>query len=245
MSISIENLKKRYVDDAPLVLKGLNLHIKEGEFFGLLGPNGSGKTTLISILAGILSASAGKVHVCGELLNEDAFEFKQNIGLAPQEAALYSSLSLRENLTFFGSMHGLKGKELKEKIEFCTHVVQLEEHADQPIASFSGGMRQRANIAASIIHKPKVLFLDEPTVGVDPQSRNMIFDCLREFNANGVTIIYTTHYMEEAEELCSRIGILDHGKIIAQGSAQALIKEYGCKNLGETFLKLTGKALRD
>jgi len=245
MSIRIENLTKRYADDSPLVLKGLNLHIEQGEFFGLLGPNGSGKTTLISILTGILSSSAGQVHLCGELLDENASSFKHNIGLAPQEAALYSMLSLEENLTFFGSMHGLHGKELKEKIKFCTHVVQLENHMSQPISSFSGGMRQRANIAASIIHKPKVLFLDEPTVGVDPQSRNMIFDCLREFNAGGVTIVYTTHYMEEAEELCSRIGILDHGEIIAKGSTQTLIDEHGCKNLGETFLKLTGKGLRD
>jgi len=245
MSIRIKNLEKRYADDAELVLKGLNLHIQTGEFFGLLGPNGSGKTTLISILTGILSASSGQVYLCDELLGKGGSEFKKNIGLAPQEAALYTSLSLYENLSFFGSMHGLKGKELKENIDFCAHVVRLENHFDQPISSFSGGMRQRANIAASIIHKPTILFLDEPTVGVDPQSRNMIFDCLREFNANGVTIVYTTHYMEEAEELCSTVGILDHGQIIAQGSAQALIKEYGCKNLGETFLKLTGKALRD
>lgn len=245
MSIRIENLTKRYTDDGPCVLKGLNLHIEQGEFFGLLGPNGSGKTTLISILTGILSSSAGQVHLCGELLNKNASSFKHHIGLAPQEAALYSMLSLEENLTFFGSMHGLYGKELKEKVKFCTNVVQLENHVNQPIASFSGGMRQRANIAASIIHKPKILFLDEPTVGVDPQSRNMIFDCLREFNADGVTLVYTTHYMEEAEELCSRIGILDHGEIIAQGSAQTLIDEHDCKNLGETFLKLTGKELRD
>lgn len=245
MSIRIENLEKRYAEKAELVLKGLNLHIQAGDFFGLLGPNGSGKTTLLSILTGILSASSGQVHLCGELLHEGASEFKKNIGLAPQEAALYASLSLHENLTFFGSMHGLRGQELKKSIDFCAHVVRLEDYFDQPIASFSGGMRQRANIAASIIHKPKILFLDEPTVGVDPQSRNMIFDCLREFNANGVTIVYTTHYMEEAEELCSKVGILDHGKIIAQGGAQALIKEHSCKNLGETFLKLTGKALRD
>lgn len=245
MAIRIESLGKRYGDDAPFVLDAFNLHIKAGEFYGLLGPNGSGKTTLLSILTGILSSSAGKVYVCDELLDEQASLFKENIGLAPQEAALYSALSLQENLAFFGSMYGLKGKELQKSISFCTRVVQLEQHVDQPISSFSGGMRQRANIAASIIHKPKILFLDEPTVGVDPQSRNMIFDCLREFNASGITIVYTTHYMEEAEELCSRVGILDHGKIIAEGSVQALIQEQGCKSLGETFLKLTGKELRD
>ncbi|MDX8377499.1 MAG: ABC transporter ATP-binding protein, partial [Mariprofundales bacterium] len=231
MTIRIENLEKRYASEMPLVLKGINMHIKSGEFFGLLGPNGSGKTTLISILTGVLSSSKGKVFICDDLLEDSSSEFKQNIGLAPQEAALYSSLSLKENLVFFGSMYGLKGSELKEKINFCINVVQLSNHLNQPIASFSGGMRQRANIAVSIINKPQILFLDEPTVGVDPQSRNMIFECLREFNANGVTIIYTTHYMEEAEELCSNIGILDHGSIIAQGSAQALIAEHGCKNL--------------
>lgn len=245
MAIRIENLEKRYSSEMPRVLKGINLHVKPGEFFGLLGPNGSGKTTLISILTGILSSSKGNVFLCGERLDGSSSEFKTKIGLAPQEAALYSSLSLEENLTFFGSMHGLKGGELKEQIKFCTDVVQLGNFLDQPIASFSGGMRQRANIAVSIIHKPNILFLDEPTVGVDPQSRNMIFECLREFNASGVTIVYTTHYMEEVEELCSKIGILDHGNIVALGSPEALIAEHECKNMGETFLKLTGKELRD
>jgi len=243
MTIQVENLSKDY--DGNKVLCGLNLDVEAGEFFGLLGPNGSGKTTLISILTGIISSSSGRVFVCGEKLDGQHIKYKDKIGLAPQVAALYSTLSLWENLEFFGSMQGLRGKALESQIQFCAKVVQLEDFYEQPVSSFSGGMRQRANIAVSIIHRPKVLFLDEPTVGVDPQSRNMIFECLREFNRQGMTIIYTTHYMEEAEQLCSRIGILDHGKIIAQGGVKDLMKEHQCQNLGDMFLKLTGKALRD
>ena len=243
MTILVENLSKDYGNGA--VLRELSLKVEAGEFFGLLGPNGSGKTTFISILTGIVSGSGGRVFICDELLDGKSAKYKNKIGLAPQTAALYSSLSLRENLSFFGSMQGLKGQELAKQIAFCARVVQLEDFYEQPIASFSGGMRQRANIAVSIMHKPEILFLDEPTVGVDPQSRNMIFECLRQFNEQGMTIIYTTHYMEEAEQLCTKIGILDYGKIIAQGGVADLMKEHQCQDLGELFLKLTGKELRD
>ena len=243
MVIHIENLSKHY--GSAKVLSNLNLDIKKGEFFGLLGPNGSGKTTLISIVTGIISSSHGKVSICGFPQNDKKNEYKCQIGLAPQFSALYSELTMRENLKFFGSMQGLKGKGLEEQIHFCSDVVQLVDFLDKPVGSFSGGMRQRANIAVSIMHKPNILFLDEPTVGVDPQSRNMMFECLREFNKQGMTIIYTTHYMEEAEQLCSRIGILDHGTIIAQGGVSELMKSHQCEDLGSVFLKLTGKALRD
>jgi len=245
MTIKVKKLVKYYPNCKQAALKGVDLHILQGEFFGLLGPNGSGKTTLISTLTGILSATSGKIFICDQKLGERNSSFKRFIGISPQEASLYSTLSLRENLVFFASMHGIKGSKLKSAIQWCSEVVQLDNVLDQPIHSFSGGMRQRANIAASIIHKPKILFLDEPTVGVDPQSRNMIFNCLREFNSNGTTIIYTTHYMEEAEELCSRIAILDHGRFLTEGSPQKLIEKQHCQNLGELFLKLTGTELRD
>ena len=245
MAIRTEKLEKSYRGNELLTLKGIDLHIQRGEFYGLLGPNGSGKTTFISILTGILSRSSGDAHLCDQPINDHAAAFKQHIGLVPQETALYSTLSLRENLSFFGSMHGFRGNELEQRIKRCTEVVQLGKYSNQAISSFSGGMRQRANIAAGIIHNPDILFLDEPTVGVDPQSRQMIFDCLREFNAAGVTIVYTTHYMEEAEQLCSRIGILDHGNIVTEGSPAELIRQHGCDNLGDLFLKLTGRELRD
>jgi len=243
MAIRVEQLKKRYDRLSPPVLQGVDLAVARGEFFGLLGPNGSGKTTLVSILTAVLSADSGSVLINGEASGGRGL--KQQLGLVPQHAALYPTLTLRENLEFFGAMHGLRGQALRSAMDESLQRVQLESVVDRQLAGFSGGMRQRANIAAGIIHRPAILFLDEPTVGVDPQSRQMIFDFLRDFNAAGVTMIYTTHYMEEAEQLCSRIGILDRGTIIAKGEPAALVQSYGCENLADLFLQLTGRALRD
>jgi ABC-2 type transport system ATP-binding protein len=171
---------------------------------------------------------------------------RQLFGLAPQELALYPGLTARENLRYFGRLYGLRGRALEARIDECLDRVGLLEGGDRRIDVYSGGMKRRANLAAAIIHRPRLLFLDEPTVGVDPQSRNMILENLAAFRASGMTIIYTTHYMEEAEQLCSRVGIMDNGTIIASGSPQELLSGHpGCANLEEIFLQLTGKQLRD
>jgi len=243
MSVRIAGLHKRY-RNGQQALNGIDLNVSEGEFFGLLGPNGSGKTTLISILSALFPPTAGQVEICGHPAGRP--EVKRCIGLVPQASALYPTLSLIENLEFFAAMHGLTGAERQSRIDYCIGVARLENFANRPVASYSGGMRQRANIVTALLHRPRLLLLDEPTVGVDPQSRNMIFDCLRTLNAEGVTMIYTTHYMEEAEQLCSRLAILNEGKVIAEGERTALMAERShCRNLAELFLDLTGRELRD
>ncbi len=246
MAIRIDKLEKRYKSTGYLALKGVSMHVPEGEFYGLLGPNGSGKTTLISILCGIFPPSGGEALVNGHHSEYASNALKSSIGLVPQVSALYPSLSLIENLRYFGSMQGLTAKRLAERIDYCIEVAQLGKFARNPVASYSGGMRQRANIVTGIIHEPKVLFLDEPTVGVDPQSREMIFDCLRGLNAHGVTMVYTTHYMEEAESLCTRVGILNEGELMIEDETKALIASRpNCSNLGDLFLEMTGRELRD
>jgi len=244
--VEIKNLKKTYDKPYTEALKGINLSISKGEFYGLLGPNSAGKTTLISIMCGIVKFSEGNASIAGYKINGSSSSFKKIIGLVPQDIALYPSLTVRENLAYFGSMQGLFGKTLKDRINEYANALQLSQHLNKKISICSGGIKRRANIAAGVIHNPDVFILDEPTVGVDTQSRNLIFDYLKQKNANGTTILYTTHYMEEAENLCSVVTIIDEGKIIESGSPANLINKYSSlKNLGEVFLKLTGKELRE
>jgi len=244
--IYIEELKKRYKGSRDEALKGVNLEIKSGEFFGLLGPNAAGKSTLISILCGILSPSSGKVELFGEKLNSNREKRKSRIGLIPQEIALYPTLTVEENILFFGSLHGIPGKVLREKTGSYIRLFNLEEHRDKPVTKCSGGIKRRVNLIAGVIHQPELILLDEPTLGVDPQLRSMIFDFLTELNNEGATLIYTTHYMKEAEILCNRVGIIDHGSILKKGNPDQLIaSEPECRDLGELFLKLTGRDLRD
>jgi len=244
--IYIEQLKKRYNGSQEEALKGVNLEIKSGEFFGLLGPNAAGKSTLISILCGILSPSSGKVEVFGENLKRNREQIKSRIGLIPQEIALYPTLTVEENILYFGRLHGIPGKTLRDKTSESIRLFNLEEHRKKPISKCSGGIKRRVNLIAGVIHQPQLILLDEPTLGVDPQLRSMIFDFLRELNEAGATLIYTTHYMKEAEELCKRVGIIDHGIILKKGSPAHLIaSEPGCKDLGQLFLNLTGRDLRD
>ncbi len=208
-------------------VRGVDLHITRGEIFGLLGPNGAGKTTLIALLTGLIEPDAGEIHLDGERLTLTSTALKARIGLVPQELALYPTLSARENLNFFGRIYGLRGRDLRRRVDAVLEIVGLRERAGDPIATYSGGMKRRINIAAGLLHDPDVLFLDEPTVGVDPQSRNAIFEAVEALNRDGLTILYTTHYMEEAQRLCHRVAIMDDGRIIALDTPQALIQQVG------------------
>jgi ABC-2 type transport system ATP-binding protein len=244
--ISIKNLSKRYRGSEKLALHNLNLTIDKGEFFGLLGPNGSGKTTLISILCGLIGTTSGEVLIAGYAIPKQLENIKQSFNLVPQEIALYPSLTLKENINFFGKMYNLHKDILKERAEECLHISGLKNFVDEPVSTFSGGMQRRANLIMSLINQPEILFLDEPAAHVDPQSRNLIFEILTNLNSGGATIIYTTHYLEEAQHLCSQVAILDNGKILCNDSPMQLIKNSpGANNLSDVFFQLTGKELRD
>lgn len=243
--IEINKLSKKYKGADAFSLSNLDLTINQGEIFGLLGPNGAGKTTLISILCSLIKPTSGDFLIDGLNYKTNALKLKQHIGIVPQEYALYPSLTARENLMYFGSMYGLKGQDLKQKITTALTTLGLIGFADKPIETFSGGMKRRINLIASILHDPKILFLDEPTVGVDVQSKNVIIEFLKQLNANGTTIVYTSHHLNEAETFCTKIAIIDHGQIIAKGKPQTLIKNHAVTTLEQLFLNLTGKALRD
>jgi ABC-2 type transport system ATP-binding protein len=195
--------------------------------FGLLGPNGAGKTTTISMLTGLLEPSGGQIRVDGLDLESHTKEVKAKIGLVPQELALYPTLSARQNLTFFGRIYSLKGKELKQRVDEVLETIGLTERADDAVKDYSGGMKRRVNIGAGLLHKPDMLFLDEPTVGVDPQSRNAIFESVEALNRAGTSVLYTTHYMEEAQRLCHRVAIMDDGEVVALDTPTALIRSLG------------------
>jgi ABC-2 type transport system ATP-binding protein len=244
--IGIRNLTKKYKGSDEAALKGISLDIYPNEIFGLLGPNGAGKTTTISILCGLFKPTNGEVMIDGFDLNHDLDHIKQVIGVVPQDIALYPTLTALENLTFFGNMYGLKGKPLKDLILDRMSVFGLERFAKKKISSFSGGMKRRVNLIAGLLHNPKILFLDEPTAGIDVQSKIVILEFLEKINRDGTTIIYTSHYMEEAENLCTRVSIIDQGKIISTGNPKELVADHPeFKNLENLFLYLTGKGLRD
>lgn len=244
--IHIDNISKKYKEADNYSLSDLTLRIHEKEIFGLLGPNGAGKTTLISILCSLIKPTSGAFTINGLTYQKNKKQLKQLIGIVPQEYALYPSLTAFENLKYFGSMYGLKGQSLEDNIMKSLDHLGLLAFAHKKIDTFSGGMKRRINLIASILHNPKVLFLDEPTVGVDVQSKNVIIEFLQELNRNGTTIIYTSHHLNEAETFCTRVAIIDHGKLIVKGKPQALIDQSeGSHNLEDVFINLTGKALRD
>ncbi|WP_417199813.1 ABC transporter ATP-binding protein [Bizionia sp.] len=244
--IDIQQISKKYKGADNYSVSNFDLTIAEKEIFGLLGPNGAGKTTLISILCSLIKPTSGSFSIAGLTYQKNKNQLKQIIGIVPQEYALYPSLTAFENLKYFGSMYGLKGKSLDTKINLALEHLGLLQFAHKKIDTFSGGMKRRINLIGSVLHNPKVLFLDEPTVGVDVQSKNVIIAFLQDLNKNGTTIIYTSHHLNEAETFCTRVAIIDHGKLVVKGKPQELITQHsGANNLEDVFINITGKALRD
>ena len=244
--IEIQSLSKKYKNADVYSVNNLSLQINKGEIFGLLGPNGAGKTTLISMLCGLIKPTSGDFTINGYKYSNDAHAIKKIMGVVPQEYALYPTLTARENLMYFGSMYGLKGKALKQKINDSLDYLGLLKFADKKIDTFSGGMKRRINLLAGQLHEPSVLFLDEPTVGVDVHSKAVIIEYLKQVNQSGTTIIYTSHHLAEAQDLCSHIAIIDNGEIMIKGTPQEIIElTHNAHTLEDVFLSLTGKALRD
>ncbi len=225
--VEVQNLFKRYTPGGPYAVEDVSFEIYAGELFSLLGPNGAGKTTTISVISTLLRPTAGVVRVDGHDVQDDPMAVRRISGVAPQELALYDDLTAYENLRFWGEMRGLHGAELRHEIAEKLALIELTEHAKQRVGTFSGGMKRRLNVAVALLGNPKLLILDEPTVAIDPQSRRYILDWVKNLRAQGVTILYTTHYMEEAQELSDRIGIIDHGKLIALGTLAELIRLVG------------------
>lgn len=244
--VQVKNLTKTYRNRQTPAIDNLSIEVQQGEIFGLLGPNGAGKTTTISILCGILSFQSGSVHFLDRDLIKDIRSVKKMIGLVPQDIALYPSLTVYENLYFFGQLSGLQKSGLSETIMHNLEILGLEKNTYQKISTFSGGMKRRANLAAGMLHKPQILFLDEPTAGIDVQSKNVILDYLRSLNTAGTTIIYTSHDLTEAEQFCRRVAIIDNGTKVVEGVVSELIQQrQGTGNLEALFLELTGRELRD
>ena len=219
--LTIENVTKRFGEI--VALDRVSLSLARGEFFGLLGPNGAGKTTLMSLVAGLRAPDSGSISINGQRVGPNAMGPRHELGFVPQAIALYEELSAEENLRLFGKLYGLAGQELRARVDHGLHAAQLFERRQDKVQTYSGGMKRRINVVASILHRPALLLCDEPTVGVDPQSRNAIFEFLQRLNADGMTIVYSTHYMEEATRLCSRIAIIDHGRLLALGTLDELL----------------------
>jgi len=234
--IEVENLQKKYGN--LVAVDNISFTAQPGKIFGLLGPNGAGKTTTISCISGLLKPSSGRIHVLGQDVTTNGREVKRQLGIVPQELALYEDLSATENLKFWGGAYGLRGKQLKQQISQVLAHVGLLDRAKERVKRFSGGMKRRLNLACGIIHQPKVLLLDEPTAGVDPQSRVRLLELVREQVAQGTCVLYTTHYMEEAEDLCDDLAIVDHGRIIAEGTLvdlRTMVAENDVLQLTGTF----------
>jgi ABC-2 type transport system ATP-binding protein len=218
--VEVRNLIKRY--GSKLAVDNMNLTIEKGEVIGLLGPNGAGKTTLINSIIGITEIQSGEINIFGKSMAKEGMEIKKRIGVVPQNIALFNEFSAIDNVSFFGRLYGLRGKELKEGVRRALEFTNLWERRKDSPKKYSGGMQRRLNIACAIVHNPELIIMDEPTVGIDPQSRNHILESIRKLNDMGSTIIYTSHYMEEVEALCSRVVIMDHGRMIAEGSKEKL-----------------------
>ncbi|WP_438446122.1 ATP-binding cassette domain-containing protein [Gorillibacterium sp. sgz5001074] len=225
--LEVRELVKKYGEKQ--ALRQVSFEVKAGSCFGLLGPNGAGKSTAMKIITGVTGMDQGTVKVFGLDIKKDADPIRRQVGYVPQDLTLYDTLSAQDNLIFFGEMYGVRGAELRKRIREVLEKVGLSDRAKDPVKSYSGGMKRRINIAAALLHKPRLVILDEPTVGIDPQSRNHIFEMIRELKKDGVTLIYSTHYMEEVEALCDDIAIIDHGSVIAQGSLDRLLDEYAIK----------------
>jgi ABC-2 type transport system ATP-binding protein len=242
-AIIINNLVKKFEDVT--AVDGLSLQVDKGELFGLLGPNGAGKTTAINILCGLLEPTSGSVTVGGFDVRKHPEKVKELIGVCPQETAVYPYLTGTENVDLFGNLHTMNKGTLRARRDILLEKMGFAEDAKRRAEKYSGGMKRRLSLILAIIHDPQIAFLDEPTVAMDPQSRHAVWDFLKELKKENKTIILTTHYMEEAEELCDRVGIIDYGKLIAIGSPKDLISKNNVKNLEEVFIELTGRTIRE
>jgi ABC-2 type transport system ATP-binding protein len=240
--VHVAKLSKRY--GQVTAVADIELDVAAGETLALLGPNGAGKTTLLQLMAGVMRPDSGSVTLAG--LGEPSLPaVRRAIGFAPQGLAVYPQLSARENLRFFARLYGVARAELDARVQLGLELADLMGRADQRAGTFSGGMQRRLNLACAIVHRPKLLLLDEPTVGVDPHSRNHLLESVAELRGSGVALIYSTHLMDEADRLCDRVAVMDHGRLLALGACAALCHEHACDGLGELFLQLTGEELRD
>jgi linearmycin/streptolysin S transport system ATP-binding protein len=223
--LEVQNLVKQYGDFT--AVDGVSFAIEEGEIFSLLGPNGAGKTTTISVLSCLLKPTSGDAIIGGHSVARESLQVREVIGVVPQDIALYNMLSARENLVFWGRMYGMGGAVLKQRVDEVLEQIGLTDKANLKVETYSGGMKRRVNIGVGLLHKPRIIYMDEPTVGIDPQSRRSILETVKDLNKQGMTVLYTTHYMEEAEELSDRVGIIDHGRLIALGTQKELTKIVG------------------
>jgi ABC-2 type transport system ATP-binding protein len=243
IAIVTENLVKKFEDVT--AVDGINLQVSKGELFGLLGPNGAGKTTTLNILCGLIKPTHGSAKVGGYDVQKEPAKVKELIGVCPQETAIYPYLTGAENVELFGNLHTMNKETLKTRRDMMLEKMGLTQDAKRKAEKYSGGMKRRLSLILALIHDPQIAFLDEPTVAMDPQSRHAVWDFIKELKKEDKTIILTTHYMEEAEELCDRVGIIDHGKLIALGSPEDLISKNEVKNIEEVFIKLTGRKIRE
>lgn len=244
-AIKIENLNFRYAENSGVMLQNFNLSIGLGERFGLFGPNGAGKTTLMNLMTGVLQPLGGTIELLGKSITTDEKSVKKLFGFVPQQHSFYQELSPAENLEFYGAWAGLSRSETKQRTKELLEVLGLSHVAGKAVSKFSGGMKSRVNLAIGVIHRPKILFLDEPTTGVDVQSRHAIIRYLKELNTTGTTLIYTSHHLSEAESLCTQVALMDEGKIVAQNDLPTLLKEHEQDGLEGLFLSLTGHSYRD
>lgn len=244
-AIQIHNLNFQYAENSGVVLEDFNFSIATGERFGLFGPNGAGKTTLMNLMTGVLQPVSGSIEILGHNIGTDEKAVKKLFGFVPQHHSLYPELSPAENLEFFGAWAGLNRSQTKQRTKELLEVLGLSHVADKPVAKFSGGMKSRVNLAIGVIHRPQILFLDEPTTGVDVQSRHAIIQYLIELNQQGTTLIYTSHHLSEAESLCTKVALIDEGKIVAHNDLTTLLKEHRQDGLEGLFLTLTGRSYRD
>lgn len=241
--LQVDSLRKEFGELTAVA--DISFEVLEGEIFGFLGPNGAGKTTSISMICGLLEPTAGEVLVCGKSVLSHPREVKAMMGVVPQEVAIYEELSARENLVFWGGIFGLKGKELNKRVDKLLEQVGLDDRAKEPTKNFSGGMKRRLNLAMGLINEPRLILLDEPTVGIDPQARIKILEVVKAIVAEGRTVIYTTHYLEEAEELCDRVAIIDHGKILSLGTVPELQTQLGEGSLLTVQGSFNGRSLTE